>query len=171
MAKKDGKSKKASKSTRKATPATSTLARLGIPYALHTYEHDPRVEQYGEEAAQELGVDPHRVFKTLVADVDGDPIVAVVPVSTKLDLKALAAAVGGKRAVMADPEQAERITGYPVGGISPLGQRTELPTVLDTSAMDHESILVSAGRRGMDLEIMGTHLIAALNARTAPIAR
>lgn len=165
MAKKDGKA------ARKATPATTTLARLGIPYALHTYEHDPRAEEYGQEAARELGVDPDRVFKTLVAEVDGDPVVAVVPVSGKLDLKALAAAVGGKKAAMAEPERAERVTGYPVGGISPLGQRTELPTVLDTSAMDHESILVSGGRRGMDLEIMGTHLISALNACTAPIAR
>lgn len=154
-----------------ATPATTVLADLGIPYALHSYKHDPRTTDYGREAADSLGVDPARVFKTLVADVDGDLVVAVVPVSGSLDLKALAATVGGKKAAMADPTRAERATGYRVGGISPLGQRTEIPVVLDTSATDFESVLVSAGKRGLDLEVMTPHLIAALNARTAPIGR
>ncbi len=154
-----------------ATPATTALADLGIPYALHSYKHDPRTTEYGQEAAESLGVEPTRVFKTLVADVDGDLVVAVVPVSGTLDLKALAATVGGKKATMADPVRAERATGYRVGGISPLGQRTALPVVLDTSATDFESVLVSAGKRGLDLEVMTPHLIAALNARTAPIAR
>ncbi|MFN8126879.1 MAG: Cys-tRNA(Pro) deacylase [Candidatus Nanopelagicales bacterium] len=154
-----------------ATPATVALARAGVPYALHAYRHDDRTEEYGAEAATELGVESERVFKTLVVDVDGDPVVAVVPVSGRLDLKALAAAVGGKKAALAEPADAERITGYKVGGISPLGQRRELPTVLDTTAMTYESILVSAGRRGLDLEIMPDHLVAILNARTAPIAR
>lgn len=154
-----------------ATPATGALASLGIPYALHAYTHDPGTTDYGHEAAQSLGVDPERVFKTLVAEVDSELVVAIVPVSGTLDLKALAAAVGGKRASMADPARAERATGYRVGGISPLGQKHPLPMVLDTTAMDFESILVSAGRRGLDLEIMPVHLVAAVNARTAPIGR
>lgn len=154
-----------------ATPATVALAQAGIPYALHAYHHDDRRDDYGDEAADALGVEPERLFKTLVAEVDGEPVVAVVPVSGTVDLKALAAAVGGKKAVMAERATAERLTGYHVGGIAPLGQRTELPTVLDTTAMTFESILVSAGRRGLDLEIMPDHLITVVNARTAPIAR
>jgi Cys-tRNA(Pro)/Cys-tRNA(Cys) deacylase len=155
----------------KTTPATTALGKAGVPYALHAYRHDPRVKEYGREAADELGFEPRRVFKTLVASVDGELVVAVVPVSGKLDLKALAATVGGKRAEMADTAAAERATGYKVGGISPLGQRTKLPTIVDSSAMDFESILVSAGRRGLDLEIMPDLLVVTLNARTAPIYR
>ena len=154
-----------------STPATAALAESGVPYALHAYRHDPDVTDYGDEAAEELGVTPDRVFKTLVADVDGDLVVAVVPVSGSLDLKALAASVGGKRAAMADPERAERATGYRVGGISPFGQKRDLPTVLDASAMGFESILVSAGRRGLDLEVLPMHLVTVLNARTSPIGR
>lgn len=154
-----------------ATPATTALSKAGVPYALHSYSHDPNAKEYGIEAAQELGVDPRRVFKTLLARVDGEPFVAVVPVSGTLDLKALAATVGGKKATMADADDAERITGYQVGGISPLGQRTKLPTILDDSAMSFASILVSAGRRGLDLEIIPDRLLSALNARTAPIGR
>jgi Cys-tRNA(Pro)/Cys-tRNA(Cys) deacylase len=111
------------------------------------------------------------VFKTLLADVDGDLVVAVVPVSGQLDLKALAAAVGGKRAAMAEPERAERVTGYVVGGISPVGQKKALPTVLDLTAMEYASILVSGGRRGLDIEIIPDHLIRVTNARLAPIGR
>ena len=153
------------------TPATAVLAHAGVPYALHAYDHDPNADEYGLEAAQELGVDPKRVFKTLVAEVDGEMVVGVVPVSGKLDLKALAATVGGKKAVMADPSKAERITGYRVGGISPLGQRSPLPVVVDDSAMGFASVLVSAGRRGLDLEIRPDNLVNVLNARTAPISR
>ncbi len=154
-----------------ATPATAALAELGIPYALHPYPHDPDVTEFGREAAEALGFPPERVFKTLLADVDGDLYTAVVPVTTTLDLKALAAAVGGKKAAMADPERAERSSGYHVGGISPLGQKKEVPTVLDSSAMEFESILVSAGRRGLDLELVPVHLVTALNARISPIGR
>lgn len=153
------------------TPATAALAELGIPYALHAYRHDPRTTDYGQEATEQLEVPAERVFKTLVAEVDGELVVAVVPVSGSLDLKNLAATVGGRKAVMAEPERAEKVTGYHVGGISPLGQRVTLPTVLDATAMEYESILVSAGRRGLDLEIIPTHLLTALNARTAPIGR
>jgi Cys-tRNA(Pro)/Cys-tRNA(Cys) deacylase len=155
----------------RTTRATQTLGKAGVPYALHAYRHDPRVKEYGREAADELGFDPRRVFKTLLAKVDGELVVAVVPVSGTLDLKALAATVGGKRAEMADSATAERVTGYNVGGISPLGQRTKLPVIVDASAMEYESVLVSAGRRGLDLEIMPDLLIVTLNARTAPIYR
>ncbi|MFV2121905.1 Cys-tRNA(Pro) deacylase, partial [Streptomyces sp. Act-28] len=125
----------------------------------------------GAEAAEALGVSPDRVFKTLVADVDGALTVAVVPVAGRLDLKALAAAVGGKRAVMADPAAAERTTGYVRGGISPLGQRKRLPTVLDASASRHETICVSAGRRGLEVELAPAHLAELTGAVLAPVAR
>ena len=154
-----------------ATPATKALGTAGIPYALHPYPHDPESSAYGAEAAEKLGVDPKRVFKTLVAEVDSDLVVAVVPVSGKLDLKALAAAVGGKRAAMVDPVRAERATGYRIGGISPLGQKRQLPTVIDESCLRFPSVLVSAGRRGLDLEVMPQRLIDILNARLAPIGR
>lgn len=163
--------KKPSSATSGGTPATALLAQEGVPFALHPYEHDPTTASYGLEAAEVLGFDPRRVFKTLLADVEGDLIVAVVPVSGQLDLKALAAAVGGKKAVMAEPERAERVTGYVVGGISPIGQKKLLPTVLDLSAMEYSSVLVSGGRRGLDIEIMPEHLVRVTNARTAPIGR
>jgi Cys-tRNA(Pro)/Cys-tRNA(Cys) deacylase len=123
------------------------------------------------EAAAALGVDPHQVFKTLVVDLDGALTVAVVPVDAHLDLKALATAAGGKKAVMADPAAAERATGYVVGGISPLGQRKRLPTVVDSSALDYPTMLVSAGRRGVDIELTPVDLVRLTAARTAPIAR
>jgi len=122
------------------TRATDQLARLGLPYRVHPYEHDPRHPSYGQEASEALGVPPGRVFKTLVADVDGNLIVAVVPVSGTLDLKALAAAVGGKKAAMAEPAAAERATGYVTGGITSLGLRNPLPVVVDTSALEYETI-------------------------------
>lgn len=153
------------------TPATRLLAELGVPHVLRAYPHDPRANSYGLEAAQALGVAPERVFKTLLAEVDGALIVAVVPVSGQLDLKALAAAVGGKRASMADPAAAQRATGYVVGGISPLGQRHAHPTVIDESAVGKETILVSAGRRGLDVELAPASLIELTNARIAPIGR
>jgi Cys-tRNA(Pro)/Cys-tRNA(Cys) deacylase len=123
------------------------------------------------EAALALGLDPAQVFKTLLADVDGKLMVAVVPVDRSLDLKALAAAVRGKRAVMAEPAAAERATGYVVGGISPLGQRRRLPTVLDMSALEWDSVLVSAGRRGLDVELAPGDLVRLTGAVTAPISR
>lgn len=123
------------------------------------------------EAAQALGLDPAQVFKTLLADVDGALTVAVVPVDRSLDLKALAAAAGGKRAVMAEPAAAERATGYVVGGISPLGQRRRLPTVVDVSALDWATVLVSAGRRGLDVELAPAELVRLTGAVTAPVSR
>ncbi|SEQ43283.1 Cys-tRNA(Pro)/Cys-tRNA(Cys) deacylase [Streptomyces sp. yr375] len=153
------------------TPATVALTAAGVDFTLHAYDHDPGHPSYGEEAAEAMGVSPDRVFKTLVADVDGTLTVAVVPVAGSLDLKALAAAAGGKRAAMADPTLAERTTGYVRGGISPLGQRKKLPTVLDASATTHATICVSAGRRGLELELSPTTLADLTEAVLAPIAR
>ncbi|GAA0910951.1 Cys-tRNA(Pro) deacylase [Streptomyces thermoalcalitolerans] len=153
------------------TPATVALTSAGVEYTVHAYDHDPSHPSYGEEAAEAMGVSPERVFKTLVADVDGRLTVAVVPVAGSLDLKALAAAVGGKRAAMADPVLAERTTGYVRGGISPLGQRKKLPTVLDDSAMTHATICVSAGRRGLEVELSPKDLAVLTDAVLAPIGR
>ncbi|MFD0358590.1 Cys-tRNA(Pro) deacylase [Streptomyces sp. NPDC127110] len=153
------------------TPAITALTSSGVAFTTHAYEHDPAHPSYGEEAAEALGVSPEQVFKTLVADVDGALTVAVVPVSGSLDLKALAGAVGGKRAAMADPVLAERTTGYVRGGISPLGQRRRLRTVLDASASGHATICVSAGRRGLEVELSPADLAALTGAVLAPIAR
>jgi Cys-tRNA(Pro)/Cys-tRNA(Cys) deacylase len=155
----------------KGTPATVALARAGVPVRVHAYEHDPRAESYGLEAAEALGLDRPRVFKTLVALLDGRLTVAIVPVARQLDLKALAAAVGGKRAAMAPVADAERATGYVAGGISPLGTRKALPTVIDASALAHASVFVSGGRRGLELELSPADLQRLTRAQTAPIAR
>ncbi|MDX3381286.1 Cys-tRNA(Pro) deacylase [Streptomyces niveiscabiei] len=153
------------------TPATVALTAAGVAYTVHSYDHDPAHPSYGEEAAEAMGVSPERVFKTLVADVDGALTVAVVPVAGTLDLKALATAVGGKKAAMADPALAERTTGYVRGGISPLGQRKRLPTVLDASADAHPTICVSAGRRGLEVELSPGDLATLTQAVLAPIGR
>jgi Cys-tRNA(Pro)/Cys-tRNA(Cys) deacylase len=155
-----------------ATPAVSVLDRAGVRYTLHPYDADhPGDHGYGEAAVAALGADPRRVFKTLVARVDGVLTVAVVPVAGTLDLKALAAATAGRKAVMADPADAERTTGYVRGGISPLGQRKALPTVVDESALGFGTVLVSAGRRGLQVELPPADLVRLTKARTAPIAR
>ncbi|WP_067462819.1 Cys-tRNA(Pro) deacylase [Actinomadura macra] len=155
----------------KGTPATVAAARAGIEYTLHGYEADPNAESYGQAAADALGIDHGRIYKTLLAEVDGRLTVGVVPVSTSLDLKALAAAAGGKKARMADPGDAERATGYVVGGISPLGQRRRLPTVIDTSISALATVYVSAGRRGLQIELVPADLVRLTGARLAPIAR
>jgi Cys-tRNA(Pro)/Cys-tRNA(Cys) deacylase len=143
-----------------------------VAHTLHPYDPDHPAEQgYGEAAAQALGVDPGRLLKTLVTRVDGALTVAVVPVSGTLDLKALAAAAGGRKAVMAEPADAERTTGYVRGGISPLGQRKALPTVVDESALGFDTVLVSAGRRGLQVELPPAELVRLTRARTAPIGR
>jgi Cys-tRNA(Pro)/Cys-tRNA(Cys) deacylase len=153
------------------TPATTALDRAGVPFTVHTYDHDPRAAAFGLEAAASLGVDPARVFKTLLATLDGTLVVGIVPVSGRLDLKALARALGGSKAVMADVVDAERATGYVAGGISPLGQKRRLGTVLDASALDHPTIYVSGGRRGLDLEIDPADLVAVTGAITDRIGR
>ncbi len=147
------------------TPAITAAERAGIAFRVHEYEHDPRAASFGVEAVQKLGLDPARVFKTLVADVDGELTVAVVPVESQLDLRTL-----GKRARMADPKAAERATGYVTGGISPLGQRRLLPIVLDDSALAFETIHVSAGRRGLELELAPADLLALTGGRAAAVA-
>ncbi|MFD0804631.1 Cys-tRNA(Pro) deacylase [Nocardioides caeni] len=153
------------------TPATTALTAAGVPFTVHDYDHDPRSTSYGEEAAEAMGIDPARVFKTLLADVDGALTVAVVPVTGQLDLKALARAVGGRKAAMADPKAAERATGYVVGGISPLGQKRPHPTVVDASALGHDTVFVSAGRRGLEVELAPDALVAATKAVVAEIGR
>lgn len=153
------------------TPATAALASAGIPFTEHAYAHDPANRDFGMEAATALGLDPDQVFKTLLVDVDGRLVVGIVPVTGKLDLKALAAAVGGKRAAMADPTLAERRTGYVVGGISPIGQKTRHETVLDETAELWDVVYVSGGRRGFDLGLAPADLIRATGAVIADIAR
>ena len=152
------------------TPATALLTKTKIPFTLHPYEHDPRAEAYGDEAAAALGIEPHRIFKTLVAMIDGKLVCAVVPVAGRLDIKALAATFGAKRGAMADPAAAARATGYVVGGISPVGQRGALPVVIDESATTLETMFVSAGKRGLQVELQPTDLIRATNGRFAAIA-
>jgi Cys-tRNA(Pro)/Cys-tRNA(Cys) deacylase len=147
------------------TPAVVLLDREGVPYTLHAYEHDPRAPAYGLETAEKLGLDPARVFKTLVAEVDGRLVCCVVPVAQQLDLRSL-----GKRARLARPEQAERATGYVVGGISPLGQRKPLETIVDATALEHDTIHVSAGRRGLELELDPRDLVRLTSARVAACA-
>jgi Cys-tRNA(Pro)/Cys-tRNA(Cys) deacylase len=167
------------------TTATKALTAAGVSYKAHVFEAGDRARRaartgarnsaartsFGDEAAAALGVEAERVFKTLIADVDGALWVAVVPVPAHLDLKALAAVAGGKRAVMAHPAQAERSSGYVIGGISPLGQRKRLPTVVDSSALAHPTAFVSGGRRGLDLELAAEDLVRLTSARTATIAR
>ncbi len=153
------------------TPATVALARAGVDFVLHAYDHDPRASSFGLEAAAALGVPPERVFKTLLVEVDGRLAVAIVPVDGQLDLKAFARSLGASRAAMADPAAAQRATGYVVGGISPFGQKRPHPTVLDRSALSHPRILVSAGRRGLDLEIAPADLVRVLEATTGQIGR
>lgn len=149
-----------------STPAITAAQAAGIAFALHEYEHDPHAESYGLEAAERLGLDPARVFKTLVVDRDGTLAVAVVPVGAQLDLNAL-----GKRTTMADRTRAERSTGYVLGGISPLGQRRQLPTTIDASALEHETVHVSGGRRGLEIELDPRDLVRLTGATVARISR
>ncbi len=154
----------------RGTPATALLDKQKVAHKLHSYEHDPRHESYGLEAAEALGISPERVFKTLVAEVDGKLAVGVVPVTGQLDLKALAAALNGKKAKMAEITAAERATGYVAGGISPLGQKKRLPLVLDSSAESHDTIYCSAGRRGLEVEISPADLAKLTQAVVANIS-
>ncbi|MCU1543105.1 MAG: ybaK [Microbacteriaceae bacterium] len=153
------------------TPATVALTAAGIRFLPHAYEHDAANTNYGTEAASALGLDPEQVFKTLLAEVDGSLVVAIVPVTGTLDLRALARAIGGKKAVMADPAVAQRKTGYIVGGISPIGQKTPHPTVLDETAELYPSIFVSGGRRGFDIELAPADLLRITGGSVAAIAR
>ncbi|NUO59123.1 MAG: Cys-tRNA(Pro) deacylase [Hamadaea sp.] len=152
------------------TPATALLAKQKIAHTLHPYDVSPDAPNYGALVADAIGADPARVFKTLVTEVDGGLTVAVVPVTGELDLKALASAAGGKRATMADRAVAERTTGYVRGGISPLGQRKRLPTVIDASALTGSTVYVSAGKRGLQVQLAPDDLVRLTGATVAPIA-
>jgi Cys-tRNA(Pro)/Cys-tRNA(Cys) deacylase len=153
----------------RGTTATVALERARIPFTVHEYPHDPRHESYGQEAAEALGVPVERIFKTLIAAVDGALVAGVVPVGGQLDLKALAAAAGGKKAAMADVTAAERATGYVAGGISPVGLRKRLPVVLDASALAYRTVFCSGGRRGLEIELAPADLVRAAGAIVASI--
>ncbi len=156
------------------TPAVEAAKKAKIAFTLHQYRHDPSAKSFGEEAVQALGLNPERVFKTLIASAEGDRtqlVVAVIPVAKHLDLKALASVVGAKRMAMANEADAERTTGYVVGGISPLGQRKQLPLILDESALRFETIYVSAGKRGLEIELAPHDLVRLSAGKPAPVAR
>ena len=157
-----------------ATPATAVLKRAKVAHIVHEYDHVPSNHHFGEETVEAMGVDPRRTFKTLVAELTGGPeptVCGVVPGSGQLDLEALAQAAGAKKAVMADPADAERITGYVVGGISPLGQKRQLPVYIDSSALEFDTMLVSGGRRGFTVELAAGDLAGVLHATFADIGR
>ena len=156
------------------TPAIKSAKKAKITFNVHEYDHDPDAESYGLEAATALGIETRRVFKTLLVSLQGGiaPLaVGIVPVNAQLDLKALAATAGAKKATMADPKQAERVTGYVVGGISPLGQKKRLPTFIDASVTDFATVFVSAGRRGLEIELTPQDLQSLCQARLANIRR
>ncbi len=155
------------------TPAIAALRRAGAEFALHEYEHDPTSSSFGREAAQRLNLDPARVFKTLLLSLEGGKAryaVALLPVARQLGLKALATQVAAKRVLMAEPAAARRITGYVLGGISPLGQKQNWPTVLDESALCQASIFVSGGRRGLEIELSPQDLLRLCRATVAAIS-
>lgn len=158
------------------TRATAVLTRAGVQFTLHPYDHAGPAgrrasnDGYGEQAARALGVPTARIFKTLIATVGGTPVCAVVPVAGRLDVKALAAAAGGKRAELVEPAAAARLSGYVVGGISPVGLRTRLPTFVDASAESFATIYVSAGRRGLQVELLPADLLRVCDARVAPLS-
>ena len=152
------------------TPALVLAAKAGVVFTVHEYRHDPRSDSYGKEAADALGLAAEQVFKTLIAEVDGNLVVAVVPVAGSLDLKALAAAAGGRKAAMAKIPDAERATGYVVGGISPLGQKKRLPVFVDVSALTYPTVHVSAGKRGLEIELAPHDLLMLTDGQAAAIA-
>ena len=156
------------------TPAINAAVKAKVDHEIHEYKHDPGAVSYGDEAARALGVEPAQVFKTLLVALNGDNkklAVGVVPVAGQLDLKAMASALNVKKVTMANPQDAERATGYVVGGISPLGQKKRLPLVLDRSAEDFKTIFMSAGRRGLEIEMSSGDLLALTKGVLAPIGK
>ncbi len=154
------------------TPAIKSLEKAKLKFNIHQYHHDPAAESYGLEAAEKMGVEPARVFKTLVVQLDGkDFAVAVLPVCDMLSMKLIAKAAGAKKAAMANKVDVERITGYVLGGVSPLGQKKRLRTFIDSSAEAHPSIYVSAGKRGLEIELSAADLLLAASAKLAPLAQ
>jgi Cys-tRNA(Pro)/Cys-tRNA(Cys) deacylase len=154
----------------KTTPATLALQKAGVAFALHAYAYDPDAPRIGLHAAESLGVEPARVLKTLMAEVDGKPVCAVLASDREVAMKRLAAAAGGKSAQMMKPADAERITGYHVGGVSPFGQKRRVATVVDAAALGHGQVFVNAGQRGLQAELAPTDLVAALGAQVAEIS-
>ncbi len=157
--------------TTKGTPALDFLTKSGVEHSVHSYDHDPGHASYGLEAAEKTGVSPDRVFKTLMVSSSSAQYIAIVPVALHVDLKAVAGVVGEKQVTMTDPKVAERSSGYVLGGISPFGQKKQLTTVVDQSALNFPSVYVSAGRRGVEVEVAPQILIDLLDAAVAPIAR
>ncbi len=152
------------------TPGIKAVSKAGLRHRIHEYQHDPTSNSYGEEAAEKLGVAPQQVFKTLVVAVDGkELVVAVVPVDRLLSMKQVARAAGGKKAAMAKPDEVQRATGYVLGGVSPLGQKRRLHTFIDTTARDFDTVFVSAGRRGLEIELAPADLAALTGAVFAPL--
>jgi len=155
----------------KTTPATLALSKAGIAFTLATYDYDPNAERVGLQAAEAMGVSPGEMFKTLMAELDGKPVCAIVPSDEEVNMKKLAAALGGKSAQMMKPADAERLTGYKVGGISPLGQRKLVPTALDELALLYDEIFLNGGQRGLQIRIKPADLVAALNCKVADLTR
>ncbi|MGE7416408.1 Cys-tRNA(Pro) deacylase [Methylobacterium tarhaniae] len=153
----------------KTTRATQALARAGIPHTVHAYAYDPDAPRIGLQAAEAMGVSPGEVFKTLMATVDGKPVCVLVPSDREVSLKTLAAAFKAKSAAMMRPADAERLTGYHVGGISPLGQKRAVPTLVDTAALGHPEIFVNGGQRGLQLRVKPADLVRVLQARTEAV--
>jgi Cys-tRNA(Pro)/Cys-tRNA(Cys) deacylase len=149
----------------KSTRATEALDRIGVKFTLHTYDYDPGAERIGLQAAEALGVPPERILKTLMADIDGTPVCAVVPSDCEVSMKKLAAAFGGKSAKMMRPPDAERLTGYHVGGISPFGPKKRIPVAIEETALRHASVFVNGGQRGLQIELAPDDVVKALEAR------
>lgn len=154
----------------RTTPATAMLDKAGVDYRLHAYDYDPDADSIGLAAAAALGVEPRVMLKTLIVLLDGKPVCAVLPSDREVSMKKLAAALGGKRAQMCKPADAERVTGYHVGGVSPFGQKKLLPTVLDAAALGHPAVFVNGGQRGLQAELAPTQLQRVLGAKAADIA-
>jgi Cys-tRNA(Pro)/Cys-tRNA(Cys) deacylase len=154
-----------------STPATLALSKTGIPFGLAHYDYDPNAERVGLQAAEAMGVPASQVFKTLMAELDGKPVCAIVPSDEEVNMKKLASALGGKSAQMMKPADAERLTGYKVGGISPLGQRKTVPTALDELATLYDEIFLNGGQRGLQIRIRPADLVTALGCVTADLVR
>ncbi len=155
----------------KTTPATAALTKAGIAFTLAQYDYDPHAERVGLQAAEAMGVSPAEVFKTLMAELDGKPVCAIVPSDEEVNMKKLAAALGGKSAHMMKPADAERLTGYKVGGISPLGQRKPVPTALDELATLYDEIFLNGGQRGLQIRIRPDDLVKVLACTVADLVR
>jgi len=153
----------------KTTPATLALQKAGVTFSLHAYDYDPSAERIGLQAAEAIGEPPSRVLKTLMAEVDGKPVCVVVPSDREVSMKKLAAAFGGKSAQMMKPADAERATGYKVGGISPFGQRRKVPTAIEENALAEDYVYVNGGQRGLQIRLAPNDALAALGAKSAPL--